>query len=451
MSQTLSEPSGHNYRLITVLKTQLRLYDWVHHYEKMLYDNALLARVYLHAWQVTYDSFYKRIVQETLDFVANEMANEQGGFYSSLDADSEDEEGKFYVWTQDEIKNILGNEYGFFEAAYGITSKGNWEGKTILQRALDDATLASRFKLDPETVAAKLSESHSKLYTARAMRIRPSTDDKILTAWNGLMLAAFAESARAFADEPSQANIYLNMATRSSEFLLTHLRPGGNLRRAWRDGRTTNQVFLEDYAALILGLLELYQTDFNTKWFSIAKELADEMIAKFHDPDGGFFDIPNDAEELLVRPKDVQDNATPSGNSLACEALVKLAALTDEGRYRDLAEEALKQVTGFVLRYPLGFARWLSAAENALGTMKQVAVMGDAGEENFERMLKTLRADYRPGMVVAATSYPIQENAPALLHDRGLVNGKATAYVCEGFVCKQPVTEIDALIEQLNS
>ena len=202
---------------------------------------------------------------------------------------------------------------------------------------------------------------------------------------------------------------------------------------------------------MILGLLELYQTDFNTKWFSIAKELADEMIAKFHDPDGGFFDIPNDAEELLVRPKDVQDNATPSGNSLACEALVKLAALTDEGRYRDLAEEALKQVTGFVLRYPLGFARWLSAAENALGTMKQVAVMGDAGEENFERMLKTLRADYRPGMVVAATSYPIQENAPALLHDRGLVNGKATAYVCEGFVCKQPVTEIDALIEQLNS
>ncbi len=434
-----------------MLKTQLRLYDWVHHYEKMLYDNALLARVYLHAWQVTHDSFYKRIVQETLDFVANEMANEQGGFYSSLDADSEDEEGKFYVWTQDEIKNILGNEYGFFEAAYGITSKGNWEGKTILQRALDDATLASRFKLDPETVVAKLSESHSKLYTARAMRIRPSTDDKILTAWNGLMLAAFAESARAFADEPSQANIYLNMATRSAEFLLTHLRPGGNLRRAWRDGRTTDQVFLEDYAALILGLLELYQTDFNTKWFSIAKELADEMIAKFHDADGGFFDIPNDAEELLVRPKDVQDNATPSGNSLACEALVKLAALTDEGRYRDLAEEALKQVTGFVLRYPLGFARWLSVAENTLGTMKQVAVMGDAGEENFERMLKTLRADYRPGMVVAAAAYPIQENTPALLHSRGLVNGKATAYVCEGFVCKQPVNEIDALIEQLNS
>ena len=423
----------------------------VPHFEKMLYDNALLARVYLHAWQVTHDPFYKRIVQETLDFVANEMTHEQGGFYSSLDADSEGGEGKFYVWTQDEIKNILGNEYEFFEAAYGITSKGNWEGKTVLQRALDDATLASRFKIDPETVAVKLSESHSELYTVRAMRIRPGTDDKILTAWNGLMLAAFAESARVLADEHSLANTYLNLATRSAEFLLTHLRPGGNLRRAWRDGRTTDQVFLEDYAALILGLLELYQTDFNTKWFSAAKELTDEMIAKFHDPDGGFFDTPNEAEKLLVRPKDVQDNATPSGNSLACEALVKLAALTDEGRYRDLAEEALKQVTGFVLRYPLGFARWLSAAENALGTMKQVAVMGDAGEENFERMLKTLRSDYRPGMVVAAASYPTKENAPALLHDRGLVNGKATAYVCEGFVCKQPVTEINALIEQLNS
>lgn len=417
----------------------------------MLYDNALLARTYLHAWQVTHDPFYKRIVQETLDFVANELTHEKGGFYSSLDADSEGEEGKFYVWTQEEIRTILGSDHEFFEAAYGVTPKGNWEGKMVLQRALDDSSLAARFHMDPETVQSKLSESHSKLLKAREGRIRPGTDDKVLTAWNGLMLAAFAEAARALADDTIQPNVYLNLATRNADFLLIELRPNGKLRRSWRDGKSTNEVFLEDYAALILGLLELYQTDFNNKWFTAAKELADEMIEKFHDPDGGFFDTPNDGEALLFRPKDVQDNATPSGNALACEALVKLAALTDEGRYRDLAESSLALVTNYVLRYPLGFARWLSALENALGTMKQVAVLGDAREENFQRMLKAIRAEYRPGVVVAASSHPIKENSPALLNDRGMINGNATAFVCEGFVCKQPVTEHGALIEQLQS
>lgn len=421
----------------------------VPHFEKMLYDNALLARAYLHAWQVTRNPFYKRIVIETLDFIAKEMTHEQGGFYSSLDADSEGEEGKFYVWTQAEIQNILGEDYEFFEAAYGITAKGNWEGKTVLQRTLDDATLAARFHLDPETAQTKLSESHSKLYAARATRIRPGTDDKILTAWNGLMLTAFAEAARVLDGENSKANIYRNLATRNAEFLITHLRPNGTLRRSWRNGRTTHEVFLEDYAALILGLLELYQTDFNTRWFAAAKELADEMIDKFHDPEGGFFDTPSDGEALLLRPKDAQDNATPSGNSMACEALVKLAAFTDEGRYRDLAEEALSQITHFVLRYPLGFARWLSAAENALGTLKQVAVLGEAGEENFKRMIQAVRADYRPSVVVAASPYPIEKDAPVLLHNRNTLNGKATAYVCEGFVCNQPVTEVNKLIEQL--
>lgn len=421
------------------------------HFEKMLYDNALLTKAYLHAWQVTKDPYYKRVVTDTIDFIANEMTNEQGGFYSSLDADSEGEEGKFYVWTQEEIKSVLGDDYPFFEVAYGITSKGNWEGKTILQRGLDDSSLAARFQLNLETVQTKLSESHSKLYRVRAERIRPGTDDKVLTAWNGLMLAAVAEAARVLADESLHHITYLNLATRSAEFLLSELRPGGKLRRSWRDGKTTNEVFLEDYAALILGLLELYQTDFNDRWFIAAKDLADEMIEKFSDPEGGFFDTPNDGEQLLLRPKDIQDNATPSGNALACEALVKLAAFTDKGKYRDLAEKGLELVNGFVLRYPLGFGRWLSVLENALGTMKQVAVVGDADSENFQRMLKAVWAEYRPGVVVAASSHPIKEKSPALLNGREMINGSSTAYVCEGFVCKFPVTEIAPLLEQLNS
>ncbi|MCQ3938589.1 MAG: thioredoxin domain-containing protein [Chloroflexi bacterium] len=429
----------------------------VPHFEKMLYDNALLVRVYLHAWQVFKDPFYKRIAVETLEFIAREMTHTQGGFYSSLDADSEGEEGRFYVWTQDEIRDVLKDDFEFFEAAYGITAKGNWEGKTVLQRALDDSSLAARFHLDLETVQAKLADAHSRLYTARAMRVRPATDDKILTAWNGLMLAAVAEASRVLESgsllptTDQQTGQLQSLAVRSAEFLLSELRPNGKLRRAWRDGKTTNEVFLEDYAALILGLLELYQTDFNTRWFAAAKELTDEMIERFHDPEGGFFDTPHDGETLLLRPKELQDNATPSGNALACEALLKLAAFTDEGRYRDLAEESLKQVAGYLLRYPLGFARWLSAAENALGTMKQVAVLGEAGEENFERMLKAIQVEYRPGVVTAASPHPIKENSPALLKDRPMKGGRATAYVCEGFVCKLPATEIETLIEQLNS
>lgn len=416
------------------------------HFEKMLYDNAQLIRAYLHAWQVTHDPFYKRIVEETLAFIEKEMTHEQGGFYSSLDADSEGEEGKFYVWSLDEIRTVLQNDSDLFEAAYGITAKGNWEGKTILQRSLDDSNLAARFGLNIEAVPAKLADSHSKLYAARAKRIRPGTDDKVLTAWNGLMLAAIAEAARVLENAR-----YADLAARNAEFLLTNLRTNGKLHRSWRDGKTTNEVFLEDYAALILGLIELYQTDFNSKWFNVAQELADEMVDKFSDPASGFFDTPNDGEALLIRPKDVQDNATPSGNALACEALIKLSAFSDKGNYRDLAEKALGLVTKFALRYPLGFGRWLTAAQLASGTLKQVAVVGEAEDTSFQRMLKALRVEYRPSVVVAASSFPINENVPALLHDRGMVNGKATVYVCEGFVCKQPSTESESIGELLNA
>jgi len=460
----------------------------VPHFEKMLYDNALLVRAYSHAWQVTKEPAFKRIVEETLEFIMREMTHPQGGFYSSLDADSEHEEGKFYVWTLDEIRGVLKEDSEFFETAYGISAKGNWEGRTVLQRSMDDSSLAAHFQLDPELIPAKLRESHLKLLSVRSSRIRPGTDDKVLTAWNGLMLAAFAEAARmpetpalpgtarqgkcapgtsvaSDSEETSQPSrglprreehpprndIYLQAATRSAEFLLNEMRPNGQLRRSWREGKTTNEVFLEDYAALILGLLELYQTDFNVRWFKSARELADEMIEKFSDPQGGFFDTPNDSKTLLIRPKDIQDNATPSGNALACEALIKIAGFTDNGRYRDLAEEALMLVSDYALRAPTGFARWLSAGDalRALGKMKQIAVMGEAGEENFERMIQIVRAEYRPGMIISASPHPPSDGAPNLLHERVMMNGKATAYVCEGFVCKQPATDPDELEKHL--
>ena len=418
----------------------------VPHFEKMLYDNALLVRAYLHAWQVTREPSFKRVVEETLGFVMRELRHEQGGFFSSLDADSEREEGKFYVWTLDEIREVLKDRSAFFEAAYGIAATGNWEGHTVLQRALDDSSLAARFRLDPEAVPAQLADSHARLLSARASRVRPGTDDKILTAWNGLMLAGFAEAGRVL-DNPG----YTAVATRNATFLLSALRPNGKLRRAWREEQTTAEVFLEDYAALILGLLELYQTDFDTAWFTSAQELTEEMIDRFGDPQGGFFDTAKDGESLLVRPKDIQDNAVPSGNALACEALLKLAAFTDEGKYRELAERCLELITDLALRYPLGFARWLSVAENTRGQIRQVALMGQTGEENFERMRHAIQSDYRPAVILAASNVPIREGSPALLKDRKLVDKKATAYVCEGFVCKQPTNEIDALIDQLTN
>ncbi len=461
----------------------------VPHFEKMLYDNAQLARAYLHAYQITGDPFFKQIVIETLGFIAREMTHPDGGFYSSLDADSEHEEGKFYVWTLDEIRAILKDDSDFFEAAYGITVKGNWEGKTVLQRALDDASLAARFKIQLEAVPAKLTDCHSKLLTARSPRVRPGTDDKVLTSWNGLMLATMAEASRvvaspegatlapgASAGEQSphgleiasslplvapRNDMYYQLAARNAKFILRALRPDGRrLKHSWRDGKTTNEVFLEDYAALILGLIELYQTDFDNQWFASAKELADEMIERFNDPSGGFFDTSKDGENLLLRPKDVQDNATPSGNALACEALLKLAAFTDEGKYRDLAEKALGLVVGMATRYPTAFARWLSAADFALGNAKQVAVMAAGADDQQEGrseadgdqasgLIRVVQSAYRPNVIIAASAYPPSDDAPALLKDRPLKDGKATVYVCEGFVCKNPVTTISELKELL--
>ena len=413
----------------------------------MLYDNALLARAYLHAWQRTGKAHYRQICEETLAFISREMTHPDGGFYSSLDADSEGVEGKFYIWTQEEIREILEDESEFFEAAYGITSSGNWEGKVVLQRVVDDITLAARFTLDPKLVPAKLTSAHKKLLTARAKRIRPGTDDKVLTEWNGLMLIAFAEAARVF-DNPD----YLDLATRNADFLLTALRPDGQLRRAWREGQASSEVFLADYAALILGLLELYQSDFNNRWFIEAQELANEMIEKFGDAEGGFFDTTNEAAKastLPIRPKELQDNAIPSGNALAAEALLNLDALTGNTDNRQRAEDTLGLVSEFVGMYPTAFAQWLSGADFAVHNVKQVAVMGDLGRGETQALLAEIRSSYRPNMVVAQSPYPTPENAPELLHNRPLKEGNPTVYVCEGFTCQLPVTTPEDLRKQL--
>lgn len=414
------------------------------HFEKMLYDNAQLALVYLHGYLVTGEGRYRWVCEETLDFLLREMTNPQGGFYSSLDADSEGEEGKFYVWTHDEIQSILGSEFEFFKTAYGITPQGNWEGKTILQRALDNSSLAARFKLDPETVHSKLAEAHARILEARSRRVRPGTDDKVLVMWNALALMAFAEAGRYLGRQD-----YLDTAIRNAHFLLDNLYVNDRLLRSWRDGQAKHNAYLEDYAGLMLALLALYQSDSNAEWYVSALKLADEMVAHFSDPNGGFFDTRDDHEALLVRPKDIQDNATPSGNALAVMALLQLSTYGDRTTWRDTAEDMLASIVNALLRYPTAFAQWLSAADFALGPTHEVAIVGNPDDDTTKALIRSLWKSYRPRQVTAISAYPPRPGSPALLADRPLINNQPTAYVCQGFVCLQPVNSPEEMDAQL--
>ncbi|GAB4487803.1 MAG: thioredoxin domain-containing protein [Anaerolineales bacterium] len=414
----------------------------VPHFEKMLYDNAQLALAYLHGYLLTREAKFRQVCEETLNFVLREITHPFGGFYSSLDADSEGEEGKFYVWEYDELQSALSDDFDFFKTAYGITPSGNWEGKTILQRALDDSTLAARFGLTETTLNQKLTDCHARLLAARSRRIRPATDDKILTAWNALMLYAFAEAARYL-----QRDDYLEAARRNANFLLENLMVQGKLLRSWRDGQAQHNAYLEDYAALTLALLSLYQADPQPKWYAAALALADDLVAHYTDPSGGFFDTRDDHEALLIRPKDTQDNATPCGNSLAAHALLQLAAYGDRPDFRKTAEDMLAPILETAVRYPTAFANWLSAADFALGPVNEVAILG----ANPQELVQTLWKEYRPRQVTAISAFPPPAGSPALLHNRPLRNGQPTAYLCRNFVCKQPVTTPDELATQLSS
>jgi uncharacterized protein YyaL (SSP411 family) len=417
----------------------------VPHFEKMLYDNAQLARVYLHAWQVTGEPSYRTIAEETLDYVVREMTDgstalttgPEGGFYSTQDADSEGEEGKFFLWTADEIRDLLGREADAFMAAYGVAERGNastgsahgFEGKNILEFVGD---------LDQRPA---LAEARRKLFAARERRVHPGRDEKVLTAWNGLMLAAFAEAARALGREG-----YQQVAERSAEFLLRELRcEDGRLLHSWKDGEARFNGYLEDYGYLIEGLLELYQTTFEPRWYLAARELADLMIEHFSAPGGGFYDTSDDHETLITRPRELQDNATPSGNAMAAVVLLRLAGVSGEPRYADLARRSLSQVQPLLAQYPLGFGQWLSALDYALAHTREIAIVGDPEAADTCALLEVCRTGYRPHQVLALGIPDSQAYAVPLLQNRNQVEGRATAYVCVDMTCRPPVTDPAAL------
>jgi uncharacterized protein YyaL (SSP411 family) len=410
----------------------------VPHFERMLYDNSQLARVYLHAWQVTGNEFFRTITEEILDYAMREMLDPGGGFYSTQDADSEGEEGKFFVWTPDEIREILGGESDTFLAAYGVTRHGNFEGKNILEFVGE---------LDQRPA---LAEARRRLFEAREQRVHPGRDEKVLTSWNGLMLAAFAEAARTL-----NRLDYQQLAERNAEFLLRELRQGnGRLLRSWKDGEAKLNGYLEDHAYLIEGLLELYQTTFDPRWFVAAQELAETMLEHFADSQGTLYDTSDDHETLITRPRDLQDNATPSGNAMAATTLLKLAGFTHDHRYVDIAHGALTQMQsptggGMLSQYPLGFGQWLVAFDYALSHPFEIAIVGSPDDEATRALLGVATSGFRPHQVLAYGPAGMAAAAVPLLADRDLVDDKPAAYICRDFVCQVPVTDTERLREQL--
>ncbi|GAA2861510.1 thioredoxin domain-containing protein [Streptosporangium fragile] len=403
----------------------------VPHFEKMLYDNALLLRVYAHWWRSTGSVLGRRIALETADWLLAEMRTPQGGFASALDADSEGVEGKFYVWTPEEIREVLGEEDGAWAVAlFEVT--GTFEHGTSVLQLLADPDDAERF-----------ARVRSALLAARARRVRPGRDDKVVAAWNGLTVAALAEAGALF-DRPD-----LVEAARAAAVLLdeVHL-DGDRLLRTSRDGRAgTNAGVLEDYADLAEGLLTLYGVTGETRWFHRAGSLLEAVLTRFSDGSGGFFDTADDAERLFQRPQDPTDNATPSGQFAAAGALLSYAALTGSARHREAAEAALGTVTVLAGKHAR-FAGWgLAAAQAAVSGPIEVAVVGPADDPATAALHRAALLSPVPGLVLALGE-PAAEEVP-LLAGRGLVGGAPAAYVCRGFTCRMPVTTPAALKAEL--
>ncbi len=432
----------------------------VPHFEKMLYDNALLAAVYLHAWQFTRESRYRRICEETLDYVLREMTDPSGGFYSTQDADSEGEEGKFYVWTPDELRAALGDDASaVVEQVWGVSARGNFEGSNILHLARSEAEVAAASGTTEAVVHAIVAEARAKLYAVRSERIWPGRDDKVITAWNGLMLRTLAEAARAF----DRAD-YCEAASANAHFLTERMLVDGRLRRTWRSNETGGSArldaYLEDYAALVNGLLSVYEATGEALYFTHARALADELLARFWDEEtGSFFDTAADHERLIGRPRELTDNATPAGASLAAEALLRLAAFTGEGAYREYAARVLGALAPAMAKSPSAFGHFLCALDDLIGPFYEVAIVGPEGGEPHAAATHALRfaisQRFAPRLVYAeanpaALDAAVAQAAVALLADRPLVDGQPAAYVCQGFVCQRPVTTPAALLAALD-
>jgi len=369
----------------------------VPHFEKMLYDNALLTRLGAHLWQASGDDEVKRVTTEIIEWVEREMTSPEGGFYSSLDADSEGHEGKFYVWSEDEIDSLLGADARAFKSYYGVTPGGNFEGKNILFVAADRPAAAARSRVDEELLDAILARAKRILYESRSKRVWPGRDEKILASWNGLMLRGIATSARVFSRMD-----FMDLALRNAEFLSREMVSNGRVMRSHKEGITRISGFLEDHAAVALGFLAVYELTFDERWVDRAREIADALIEWFWDDQtGAFFDTAMDAEQLITRPRDVTDNATPSGTSLAVELLLHLSELQQDAEYRRRAVFTLEALAEPMTRFPTAFGHLLGCADMEINGAIEVALVGDRKSAAFNALEQVVAERYVPSLVLA--------------------------------------------------
>jgi uncharacterized protein YyaL (SSP411 family) len=418
----------------------------VPHFEKMLYDNAQLLRLLARTWLVTRSPRYQRVATETAGWLARELRHPDGGFFSSQDADSEGVEGRFFVWSADELAGLAGPAVA---AWYGALPEGNWEGANILWTPRPPAAVAADAGISEDELAARITEGRAKLFEARERRVHPATDDKVLAAWNGLAISALAEAGRTFG-EPG----WVAMAVRAAEFVLGTMRDeDGGLHRAWRDGRLgASGGYLDDYANMAEACLTLYETTFELRWLREARALADSMLRLFVDPrGGGFFQTGSEAERLVVRPRDLFDNAVPAGNSVAAEVFGRLAHLVPGPDDERAAEGALRLVARIMAQHPTGFGHALGALDLYLGPVREIAVTGSPDDQATLAMVGRVWDGYLPNRVLAVAAPGDSEAAELvpLLRERPQLDGRATAYVCEHFACKLPVNEPAELAAQL--
>lgn len=420
----------------------------VPHFEKMLYDNALLSRLYLHVFQVTGDSFYRRRAEETFDYVVREMTDAAGGFYSAQDADSEGVEGKFFVWTSQEVRQALKpDEVILFSAYYDVTEAGNFEEKNILHVSRRAAEIAAAMNVSVEHLMDVVARGKRLLFEVRERRIKPGRDEKILTAWNGLMLAAFAEAAAVL----NRAD-YLEVARRNADFLLTHLVRDGLFLRSYKDGQAKFNGYLDDYAYTIDGLITLYEATGERRWIEAALSFTERMVDEFWDSaEGGFFYTGNSHEQLIVRTKDFFDNATPAGNSTAAGVLLRLSLLAGNEDFQRKAVTVFRLLRSQIARYPSAFGYLLGALDFHLSTPLEIAIIGETTASDTQSLRDEVWKRYLPNKVVAQANGADQSVAELipLLRERTMLDGRATAYVCENFACLQPVTSATELAQQL--
>ena len=402
----------------------------VPHFEKMLYDNALLARAYLHGWQVSREPLLRRVCEETLDWSLREMRGPEGGFCSALDADSEGVEGKFYVWTLDELRTALGDGERFDAAVafFGATEGGNFEGANVLEGR--------------GPAPDGLPGIQATLLAARAQRVRPGLDDKRLTSWNALMISALAQAGAAL-----ERTDYVSAAVACAEFLLRDVRDGdGRLLRTWKDGRAHIDAYLEDHAYLVEALLTLYEATFDPRWYAEARAMADTMVERFSDDEhGGFFTTAADHRQGFARQKDLDDSPTPSGGAAAAFGLLRLARLSGDFEFERRALDVLRVRAPIVGEHPHGFGHILQALDFYLAPVREVAIAGPTDDAAVTALAQVVRGAYRPHVVLAGGD----DDAVPLLEGRSLVDGRPAAYVCRHFACQAPVTSADELAAAL--